>query len=106
MSRLTQGLHVVVFTAAIFSVIMVGLNDYTNDQRLGDIGSFVRITAIDAANIALSRCLAAMEQFQLERLIMRICALATEHMDKVRLKAALCLEKNWQAFIQGRHSAS
>ena len=82
----------------IFEALVECLNDYTNDSRLGDIGSEVRMEAIAAATFALRRVhalRATANQALRNRLIYRICSLATESLDKVRFRAATCLQEIW-----------
>ena len=101
-SRLSKCLRDIVYTAAMFPAMMAGLNDYTNDPQLGDTGSLVRSKAVYAADLALSKYNAVIGPLHSDHMVMRICALATEHMDNVRYQAALCLQKNWQAFGLGQ----
>ena len=74
------------------------LNDYTNDSRLGDIGSGVRMEAISTATFAL-RTVHALRtkanQALRKKIIYRVCSLATESLDKVRFRAATCLQEIW-----------
>lgn len=71
------------------------LQDYTIDQR-GDIGSLVRMEAIDAVTMILRKKLLNVEEEQ--KLIARICGLAVEKLDKVRYRAWGCLQPNWDIF--------
>ena len=77
--------------------LMACLNDYTNDQQRGDIGSNVRKEAITTASFALRKGIVPVNE-ESQQMIIRICALATELLDEVRIHAALCLRDNWQAF--------
>ena len=78
-------------------VLLNCLNDYTNDQQRGDIGSSVRRQAIDAASFAVQTHIIP-QAHNKEILVLRICALATELLDDVRIHAALRLKNNWQTF--------
>ena len=74
------------------------LNDYTTDRR-GDVGSLIRLEAIDATTVVLKKGLLS----QSERQVMaaRICGLAAEKLDKVRFRAWGCLQANWGVFGLG-----
>ena len=74
------------------------LNDYTTDRR-GDIGSLVRLEAIDATAVVLSKCLLSMSERQ--GMAARICGLAVEKLDKIRCRAWGCLQANWGVFGLG-----
>lgn len=83
---------------SIFEAITDCLNDYTNDSRLGDIGSEVRMEAISTATFALRRvhALRTKANHALRNLLIyRVCSLATESLDKVRFRAATCLHEIW-----------
>ncbi|KAL9638425.1 MAG: hypothetical protein Q9164_001558 [Protoblastenia rupestris] len=69
------------------------LDDYTIDHR-GDVGSQVRIAAIDAAGVALRNQL-VQSSISREHMVARICSLAAEKLDKVRLEASQCLQASW-----------
>ena len=83
---------------SIFEAMVDCLNDYTNDSRLGDIGSEVRMEAISTATFAL-RTIHALRtkanQTLRNKLMYRVCSLATESLDKVRFRAATCLQEIW-----------
>lgn len=65
------------------------LNDYTTTQR-GDVGSLVRVEAIQAARaIAPQLEVRSPIVFGLAKCLFR---LASEKLDKIRLQAALCLQ--------------
>lgn len=68
------------------------LDDYTNDQR-GDVGSLLRLEAIDAADIALQYHTSLSKQSQ-ELLTSGICRLSVEKLDKVRNHAWSCLQNH------------
>lgn len=71
------------------------LNDYTTDRR-GDIGSFIRIEALEAVKVILK-----MKQYggtypsYIQDLIASVVHLASERLDKVRFNAWTCLEIFW-----------
>ena len=71
------------------------LNDYTTDRR-GDVGSLIRLEAIDAIAVVLKKGLLSMRERQ--GLAARICGLAVEKLDKVRFRAWNCLQSNWGVF--------
>ena len=88
----------IAMTQSISAAIADGLDDYTIDQR-GDIGSLVRVEAIDAVH-------AAWQQGQLPELVLqdlgsRVCRLALEKLDKVRLRAWHCLYGIWDDLVGG-----
>lgn len=83
-------------TSSIIEALQTSLDDYTNDQR-GDIGSHLRIAAIEAVDIALLQSLLPEESRRI--LITRLCRLAGEKLDKVRIRAWRCLRDNWAAFV-------
>lgn len=68
------------------------LDDYTTDQR-GDVGSLLRLEAINAVDVAL-RSHDDLEQSSREMLLSRICRLSVEKLDKVRNCAWACLENH------------
>ena len=76
----------------------VCLNDYTTDRR-GDVGSLIRLEAIDATAVVLKRGLLSMRERQ--DMAARICGLAVEKLDKVRFRAWNCLRANWGIFSSG-----
>ncbi|KAJ5315463.1 hypothetical protein N7476_005770 [Penicillium atrosanguineum] len=72
------------------------LNDYTTDRR-GDIGSLVRVEAIQAAGIILQEESGlASHSTIVQNLVGCLCRLASEKLDKVRLQAWLCLQGFWE----------
>lgn len=83
-------------TAQVAQTLRVCLDDYTIDQR-GDIGSLLRIEAIDAVGVVLSHNLLS-ELGPRRSLLARVCRLACEKFDKVRLRAWVCMQDNWNAF--------
>ncbi|KAJ5802960.1 Tubulin-specific chaperone D C-terminal [Penicillium pulvis] len=77
------------FTQTIAHSLPGFLNDYTTDRR-GDIGSLIRIEAIEVARI-LELKLSPSTPIVFE-LAGCLCRLACEKLDKVRLQASLCLQ--------------
>lgn len=84
-------------TTSIVEALQTCLDDYTNDQR-GDIGSHLRIEAIEAVDIGLQNGLLPEEETK-RALIARICRLAGERLDKVRIRAWRCMQDNWATFV-------
>jgi tubulin-specific chaperone D len=76
-------------------VIEQSLNDYTTDQR-GDVGSLLRLEAVDCVNKLLShpRDFFSSGEF-FRRLVVSVARLAAEKLDKVRFHAWLCLQTVW-----------
>ena len=74
------------------------LNDYTTDRR-GDIGSLIRLEAIDATAVILKKGLLSVSEGQ--DMAARVCGLAVEKLDKVRFRAWGCLQANWRVFGLG-----
>ena len=73
------------------------LNDYTTDRR-GDIGSLIRVEAIQAVGILLRRELETTPRSPLiHDLVGCLCRLACEKLDKVRLQAWLSLQDFWES---------
>ncbi|KAJ5587341.1 uncharacterized protein N7459_003106 [Penicillium hispanicum] len=77
-------------TNIILRNILDFLNDYTTDRR-GDIGSLIRVEAIQAARNLPSDL--SWDTPVLQDLIGCLFRLASEKLDKVRLQAWLCLEE-------------
>ena len=71
------------------------LNDYTTDRR-GDVGSLIRLEAIDATAVILRKGLLSVRERR--GMAARICGLAVEKLDKVRFRAWNCLQANWGVF--------
>ena len=84
-------------TTSIIEALQTCLNDYTNDQR-GDIGSHLRIEAIEAVDVSLQYDLLPEEKPR-QALIARICRLAGERLDKVRIRAWRCMQNHWVTFV-------
>ena len=74
------------------------LSDYTIDRR-GDIGSLIRLEAIDATAVILKKGLLSISERR--AMAARICGLAVEKLDKVRFRAWSCLQANWEIFDLG-----
>ena len=83
-------------TSNLLNAIHASLSDYTNDQR-GDVGSLVRLQAIDAAATALASK-DTTSVLHRQNLTASICSLAVEKLDKVRFRASGCLQSNWIIF--------
>lgn len=79
-------------STSLIEAISRCLDDYTTDQR-GDVGSLLRLEAIDAADIALQYHTSLSKQFQ-ELPISKICRLSVEKLDKVRNHAWSCLQNH------------
>ncbi|PYI15269.1 tubulin-specific chaperone D [Aspergillus violaceofuscus CBS 115571] len=71
------------------------LNDYTTDRR-GDVGSLVRLEAIQAAGIILPNDSAGRSRVRFQAIVGCLCRLAAEKLDKVRIAAWLCLQRFWE----------
>ncbi|RAL00906.1 tubulin-specific chaperone D [Aspergillus ibericus CBS 121593] len=71
------------------------LNDYTTDRR-GDIGSLIRLEAIQAAQTVLERGSATDQLPRVQELVGCLCRLAAEKLDKVRVQAWICLQGYWE----------
>ena len=84
-------------TTSIVEALQTCLDDYTNDQR-GDIGSHLRIGAIEAVEIILRYGLLSEEKSR-RAVIARICRLAGERLDKVRIRAWRCMQDHWATFV-------
>ena len=78
--------------------LIICLDDYTTDQR-GDVGSLVRIAAVDAVSTALKKNL--LDQRDRQVLAAKVCGLAVEKLDRVRWRAWSCLQSNWDVFSIG-----
>lgn len=91
-------LTVLVMTRNLMKALIFCLDDYTTDQR-GDVGSLVRIAAVDAVSTVLKNNLLNLSERQL--FAAKVCGLAVEKLDKVRWRAWSCLESNWQVFAIG-----
>ncbi|EAW13059.1 small nuclear ribonucleoprotein U)1a,U)2b [Aspergillus clavatus NRRL 1] len=86
-----------VITEDLASHIIEYLNDYTTDRR-GDIGSLLRLEAIQAAKTVLKNKPGLdLLSSHLQSIIGCLCRLATEKLDKVRLQAWICLQDFWES---------
>lgn len=85
-------------TGTISQALHACLDDYTTDRR-GDVGSLIRLEAIDATAVVLKRRLLSVSERQ--DMAARICGLAVEKLDKVRFRAWGCLQANWKVFGLG-----
>ncbi|CAI7615565.1 unnamed protein product [Penicillium crustosum] len=84
-------------TDTIASNFVEFLNDYTTDRR-GDIGSLIRVEAIQAVTILLQRQQPdpASRSPLIQNLVGCLCRLACEKLDKVRLQAWISLQGFWE----------
>lgn len=86
---------------SLISALITALGDYTIDSR-GDIGSLVRIEAIQAVDLLLEKHGSDFDDETRKMLVGKIVGLAVEKLDKVRTQAAKCL---WNHGILGhKHS--
>ncbi|KAF5865713.1 hypothetical protein ETB97_002687 [Aspergillus alliaceus] len=84
-------------TDVILDHLVEFLNDYTTDRR-GDIGSLIRLEAIQAARIVLQKeSNLATRTSRVQDIIGCLCRLAAEKLDKVRLQAWLGLQSFWES---------
>jgi hypothetical protein len=84
-------------TDAIADHLIEFLNDYTTDRR-GDIGSLIRLEAIQAAKVIIQKESGPVSRTsQVQSIIGCLCRLAAEKLDKVRLQAWLCLQIYWES---------
>ncbi len=91
-------LTILVITRNLVKALIVCLDDYTTDQR-GDVGSLVRIAAVDAVSTVLKKNLLNLCDRQV--LAAKVCGLAVEKLDKVRWRAWSCLQSSWDVFAMG-----
>lgn len=84
-----------VFRSTISNILeglLVSLNDYTITER-GDVGSLVRIEALDALKALYdSKKPAKYDPELVQKCHSAVLRLALEKLDKVRLEAAKCLQ--------------
>ncbi|KAJ5654029.1 hypothetical protein N7490_001032 [Penicillium lividum] len=85
------------FTQTIAHSLLGFLDDYTTDRR-GDIGSLIRIEAIEVARI-LQPKLSQSSPIVFE-LAGCLCRLACEKLDKVRVQASLCLQDCFWGMVE------
>ncbi|PYI26361.1 tubulin-specific chaperone D [Aspergillus indologenus CBS 114.80] len=81
-------------TDSLVNHLVTLLNDYTTDRR-GDVGSLVRLEAIQAAGIILPKD-AGCSREDFRAIVGCLCRLAAEKLDKVRIAAWLCLQSFWE----------
>lgn len=73
------------------------LNDYTTDRR-GDIGSLLRLEAIQSARIILQKeSELKTRSTRAQKIVGCLCRLAAEKLDKVRIQAWLGLQSFWES---------
>ncbi|KAE8310692.1 tubulin folding cofactor D C terminal-domain-containing protein [Aspergillus transmontanensis] len=84
-------------TDAISNHLIEFLNDYTTDRR-GDIGSLIRLEAIQAATVVLQKeSGSATRNPRVQSIVGCLCRLAAEKLDRVRLQAWICLQGFWKS---------
>lgn len=83
---------------SLAQAVRVCLQDHTTNQH-GDVGSLVRMEAIDAVTTVLHKKLLSLKDRQ--ELAATVCGLAVEKLDKVRIRAWKCLQPNWDIFEMG-----
>ncbi|KAJ5568528.1 hypothetical protein N7450_011014 [Penicillium hetheringtonii] len=87
----------IVISTTITNSLLEFLNDYTTDRR-GDIGSLIRVEAIQALEIILKPGSGISPQSEImQDLVGCLCRLASEKLDKVRLQAWRCLQGYWES---------
>lgn len=84
-----------VVTDDILDTIYTSLGDYTINEK-GDVGSLVRVEAINAVAMLLAKDL--LNRSAKQKFVGRICGLATEKLDKVRWRAWNCLQPYLRTF--------
>ena len=97
-TRQMAELILLVITGDLLKALELCLADHTVDRR-GDVGSLVRIEAIEAVATVVRKGLLGLRDR--EKLAARICGLAVEKLDKVRWRAWNCLQPNWGMFGLG-----
>lgn len=84
-------------SSKISVALITALNDYTINER-GDVGSLVRLEALNAVDSAWKYgLLTGLEQEQ--QIIADVTRLSLEKLDKVRLRAASCLQHNGRGYF-------
>lgn len=73
----------------VLGAIYDSLGDYTVNEK-GDVGSLVRMEAISAVTMLLSKNL--LNKSDKEKFAARICGLAAEKLDKIRWQAWNCIQ--------------
>lgn len=87
----------IVAVDTIANSVLDFLNDYTTDRR-GDIGSLIRVEAVQAVSILLKpNSHLPPSSPVVQSLLGCLCRLASEKLDKVRLQAWLCLQEYWES---------
>ncbi|OJD35564.1 beta-tubulin cofactor d [Diplodia corticola] len=81
----------------IAEALITALNDYTINER-GDVGSLVRLEALNAVDSAWKYGLIA-DLEQEPQILADVTRLSLEKLDKVRLRAALCLQHNGKGYF-------
>ncbi len=88
---------VIVAMDTIATSVIDFLNDYTTDRR-GDIGSLIRVEAVQAASILLKPGSRLSSSSPVVRSVVGcLCRLSSEKLDKVRLQAWICLQDYWES---------
>ena len=90
-------MHFSAFNEEIVDVLRTCLDDYTVDSR-GDIGSLLRLEAIDAVEVSCRyNHISGLSKDSLteQALLSRVARLSAEKLDKVRLRAIGCLFQAW-----------
>ncbi|GAB7356634.1 hypothetical protein MBLNU459_g7354t1 [Dothideomycetes sp. NU459] len=75
----------------IVEALNVGLNDYTITER-GDVGSLVRTQAIECVELLWEFGLLKEDTAAAQKLVAGVTRLSLEKLDRIRLKAARCLQ--------------
>ena len=83
-------------TTSILEALKTCLCDYTTDER-GDVGSLIRVEAIDAIRMAWVRQVLPDGDLT-QQLVALISGLAVSKLDKVRIRAWMCLQEVWSIF--------
>jgi hypothetical protein len=84
-----------VVTNKLLDTVYTSSNDYTINEK-GDVGSLVRVEAINAVAMLLGKDL--LNKAVKQKFLARICGLAAEKLDKVRWRAWNCLRPYLPAF--------
>ena len=92
-SLLGDLLEMDICTTPMLEALEYCLSDYTIDQQKGDVGSHLRIAALQATGLMLRRQMT----HDHSRLVTKVCGLAVEKLDRVRHRAFACLIDNWEA---------
>ncbi|KAJ5101766.1 Tubulin-specific chaperone D C-terminal [Penicillium alfredii] len=93
----TNVLPYTVVTDTLANSFLEYLNDYTTNRR-GDVGSLIRLEAIQAAGTLVQGDSKSPTRSPLvQNLVGCLCRLTAEKLDKVRLQAWLCLQSFWES---------